>query len=168
MGFFRRFRSARGDRVITCPETEEGAAVTLDALHAALTSEMRLASCTRWPERAACAQLCLSQIADSLDGCLVSSLVNRFYRNRDCALCGRAIGSISWHEAPPAVLKNDGSTSEWKDIPLPELAAVLHTGQPLCWYCNNIEEVKRMYPRLIVKRQRPVEKKAPLRSDNIY
>jgi hypothetical protein len=54
----------RGVRVLTCPQTHGSATVRLDALHAATTAvfateKLRLAACSLWPERAACAQGCI-------------------------------------------------------------------------------------------------------------
>jgi hypothetical protein len=169
MGFFKEFRKYRGQRVITCPETDDGAAVSVDAWHAATSGNLRLSACSRWPERAGCAQACLSQIADAPDGCLVSLIVAAWYAGKLCTVCGRPIGPTVWHEAPPAVLKDDGTTCEWKDVRVENLPAVFRTSKPLCWYCNNLAEVQRINPNLIIHRPRPAEPKAPpLRSDAVY
>jgi hypothetical protein len=143
--------------------------VSVDALHAAFSGELRLSDCTRWPERAGCDQACLSQIATSPDGCLVSSLVTAWYAGKLCVSCSRPIGAIAWHEAPPAVLRADGRSCEWKDIPVQDLPRVFRSGQPLCWYCNNIKELERDHPDLVTRRRRPAEEPAPpLKTDNIY
>ena len=47
----------RGNRVILCPENRTPAGVRVDARHAAATAlasapQLRLDSCSRWPERA--------------------------------------------------------------------------------------------------------------------
>jgi hypothetical protein len=163
------FLKNRGPRVVTCPETKEGAAVRIDALHAARTGEVRLADCTRWPERAGCDEMCLSQIAESPHGCLVQAIVSDWYLRKSCAVCGRPIGAISWHEAPPAVLKEDRTTAEWKDIPLQNLPAIFRTSKPLCWYCNNVAELERLNPVLITPRNVPAEPVQPvLKSDDVY
>lgn len=56
----------RGSRAVTCPETRRQVAVDFDALHAAVTGvggkvDLRLADCTRWPERADCPQDCIPE-----------------------------------------------------------------------------------------------------------
>lgn len=57
----------RGSRAVTCPETHQQVAVSFDALHAAITGMsrakpgLRLADCTRWPERIRCGQQCIPQ-----------------------------------------------------------------------------------------------------------
>lgn len=55
-------------RAVTCPETHQQVGVTIDAVHAAVTSlgdapEFRLSDCTRWPARAKCGQECLPEAA---------------------------------------------------------------------------------------------------------
>jgi len=55
-------------RAVTCPETHQQVGVTIDAMHAAVTSlrdapELRLSDCTRWPARARCGQECLPEAA---------------------------------------------------------------------------------------------------------
>lgn len=169
MRFFDEFRKYRGRRVITCPETNDGAAVSVDAVHAAFSGELRLSNCTRWPERAGCQQLCLSQIAESPESCLVRSIVTAWYAGKSCVSCGRPIETISWHEAPPAILKRDGTSCEWKDVPVQDLPRLFKSSYPLCWYCNNIKELERIDPKLITRRNRPVEKpEPPLNTRNVY
>ena len=53
-------------RAVTCPETHQQVAVTIDARHVVATElrgapGFRLSDCSRWPERARCAQGCLSE-----------------------------------------------------------------------------------------------------------
>lgn len=60
------YRHFSGARAVTCPETKQTVAVHFDALHAAVTgiqgkSDLRLADCTRWPERAGCDEACLAE-----------------------------------------------------------------------------------------------------------
>lgn len=169
MRFFSDFFRYRGKRVITCPETHDGAAVTVDAVHAAFSGQLQLSACTRWPERAGCDQACLSEIATSPESCLVRSIVTKWYAAKSCVSCGRPIGTIVWHEAPPAVYKQDGTSCEWKDIPVQDLPRTFASSQPLCWYCNNVAEFGRLHPGLITKRQRPADPaEKPLGTNNIY
>jgi len=55
-----------GSREVNCPENHHQVIVSLDALLAARTSlagkpSLRIADCTRWPERAHCGQECMPQ-----------------------------------------------------------------------------------------------------------
>jgi hypothetical protein len=57
----------RGPRVLTCPKSGVPATVEVDAWRAALTVEsgelqLRLRSCSRWPENQGCGQECLRQV----------------------------------------------------------------------------------------------------------
>jgi hypothetical protein len=57
----------RGSRAVTCPETHRQVAVRFAALHAAVRGlsstkpDLRLADCTRWPQRARCGQECIPE-----------------------------------------------------------------------------------------------------------
>ena len=84
-----------GDRVITCPENERPAGVKVDAGHASLSvlggkADLRLKSCSRWPERQDCGQQCLRQIEASPEGCLVRHILTQWYEGKNCAVCGQA------------------------------------------------------------------------------
>lgn len=62
-GVYRRFS---GGRLVACPEDRQSAAVSIDAMHAALTGvdgqpDVRLADCSRWPERSNCNRACVNQ-----------------------------------------------------------------------------------------------------------
>src|SRR5215472_11682838 len=57
----------RGNRVVTCPETGKPVTVSVDVPHAVASAvwekaDIRLSSCTRWPERQDCDQPCVCQI----------------------------------------------------------------------------------------------------------
>jgi len=90
----RAWLKYRGDRVIVCPENHRPAGVALDARHAAAVAlwnggELRLSSCSRWPEKSGCGQECLSQIEASPEGCLVRHILTGWYQGKVCAWCGR-------------------------------------------------------------------------------
>jgi len=168
--FLREFLKHRGLRVVTCPETSDGAAVSLDAPFAASwDGVLRLSACSRWPERAGCDQACLTQIAGAPDGCLLHSIVTSWYAGKSCARCSRPIGKIVWHEGPPALLAPGGVTFEWKDALPQELPRLFRTHQPLCWYCNNVSELARLHPDYIVRRpSTSASKPAVVDSNAVY
>jgi hypothetical protein len=63
----KSYRRYRGARVVTCPETKKTVAVEVKAGKAALSGvfddpQLRLSSCSRWPERQNCRQECVAQI----------------------------------------------------------------------------------------------------------
>src|ERR1051326_403484 len=98
----------RGLRLITCPATQEPAAVKVDAKHAALTifgnSDLRLKECSYWPERKNCGQQCLHQIEMAPRECLVKNIVAKWYEGKSCVFCHHLIGELNWHEHRPALL----------------------------------------------------------------
>ncbi len=152
MWSLRRLLKSRGIRVVTCPETREAAAVSLDPLEAAFSNSLHLSTCSRWPERAACNQACLTQIASSPHDCLLRSIVASWYAGKSCIECKRPIGDIVWHEAPPALRLFDGSSHEWGDFAPQDLPNLFATSEPLCFYCNNVNELARARPDLVIQR----------------
>ena len=169
MARLRNLLFYRGKRLVTCPENSEPAAVNVDALRATFSPELRLKSCSRWPERAECDQRCLTQIEQSPSTCLVSSIVNAWYAGKSCFLCARPIGVIAWHERPPALLSPDREAFEWSEIAPENLPRVFATYEPLCWNCYLAESFRRKFPSLPVDRERPAEPpRPPLNTTNVY
>ena len=110
----REYIRMRGARVITCPDNEQPAAVRVDAGHAAFTAaggheHLRLDSCSRWPEKAGCGQECLKQIETQPMDCLVRTQVGRWYADKSCAICGKALGVVDWASHKPALRAPDGA-----------------------------------------------------------
>src|SRR3954453_23925558 len=96
----------RGERIVTCPETKQPAAVNVAAGEAALgvffnEPTMRLKECSRWPERQECGQDCLQQIKADSQGCLVWHIVSKWYEGKSCVFCHKPIGNLlQWDHAP--------------------------------------------------------------------
>jgi hypothetical protein len=150
----------RGQRVITCPENQRPAGVVVDARHAAATAlgkapELRLASCSRWPERAGCGQQCLSQIEASPEGCLVRNILTTWFEDKVCAWCGRPFGEIDWAGRKPALLGADGVSVEWSGIPADKVHETLAVASPVCFACHMANTLVREHPELAVDRARP-------------
>ena len=148
----------RGTRVITCPETGCSEAVQVDAPHAAWTSltghapELRLTSCTRWPERLGCAEACLKQVEASPDGCLALNLLRSFYDGKSCAQCRKPFAHINWTEHRPALMSSDLVTHEWSEIAPRDLPHVLTTHLPVCWNCHIADTFRREHADLVTDR----------------
>lgn len=145
----------RGPRLITCPENQQPAGVTLDTSRAALHTALRLETCSRWPERQGCGQECLRQIEASPDGCLVRRTLTRWYQGRQCAICGKSIGEINWSDHKPALLSPQGITVGWPDLRTEQVPATLETHAPVCWNCHIMQTFRREHPELAVDRFRP-------------
>jgi hypothetical protein len=153
----RAYVSFRGQRVVTCPETLQPAGVEVDATHAALTAyrgrlDLRLRTCSRWPERESCGQECLRQIEAAPAECLVRTMLNAFYLGERCAFCGKPFGTIHWHDHKPGLVSPQGRTTEWHEVAAEELPKVLETHRPVCWNCHVAETFRREHPELVVER----------------
>jgi len=150
----------RGKRVISCPENHTPASVSLDVRHAVASAfrgepDLRLSACSRWPERSGCGQDCLFQIERAPEDCLVRNILVRWYKDKNCAWCGRPIGEIRLGEHKPAVLTADRQSVEWNQIPAEELPQTLATGLPLCFGCHMANTMVRQHPELVIDRARP-------------
>ena len=90
------WRRLRGARVVTCPETGKAAAVTIDLGHAAVTAvwdkaDLKLATCSRWPERQGCDEACVPQIAEGGGETRARTIAARFFEGRRCSICQHPI-----------------------------------------------------------------------------
>jgi|CXWL01.1.fsa_nt_gi hypothetical protein len=150
--FLYAWSRRRGERRVICPETLQPVGVELAAGHVALTGELRLGRCDRWPERANCGQECLAQIADSPDGCLVRTRVAAWYHGASCVFCGKEIPDFGATEHAPAVLSPDNVTRSWQEVHAAELDQVLTTHRPVCWDCHVVQTLYRKHPELVTER----------------
>jgi hypothetical protein len=151
------FFKYRGTRIITCPETREYAAVEVDVKHATATAargeiDLRLKSCSRWPEKKDCGQECLTQIEVAPHECLLRNIIVNWYRDKSCALCGKAFGEINWYDHKPAIINSEGKTLEWSEIAPERVPAAMTTHNPVCWDCHVAETLRRISPDLVTDR----------------
>ncbi len=146
----RAYFRYRGVRVVTCPETQAPAAVSIDAGHAALSAawdrtELRLEQCSRWPERGMCNQPCLKQITAAPDDCLLRSIISRWYAGKTCVYCDKPI-SLHTNAQQPALRHPDGHTFDFEAMPAEQLVARLNEFAPVCFDCHIAEQFRREYP----------------------
>jgi hypothetical protein len=156
----RAWLKYRGHRVVACPENQKPAGVLVDARHAAATAfgkapELRLSSCSRWPERDDCGQTCLAQVEASPEDCLVRNILTRWYEGKACASCRRPIGAIDWAGAKPALLRADQISVEWGQIPAEQVQEALETAAPICFACHMANRLVHEHPELALDRGRP-------------
>ena len=147
----RRYFRFRGKAMLTCPETNLPVAVELDARHVAVTdligdADLRLRSCSRWPERQGCGQQCLAEVEAAPEDCLIRNRLARWYEGARCELCGRDIGEILWSEHKPGLMSRDRRTIEWADIAAENLPLVLATHHRICWNCLVAESFRAQFP----------------------
>ncbi len=162
--FGRRLAAAwmrfRGTRVVVCPENREMAAVRVDATHAAATApqgrpDLRLESCTRWPEKAACGQECLGQIESAPEACLLRNILADWYQGKTCVYCRREFHAIHWHDHQPGLVGTDGAIVGWDSFRPEQVLDVLATHKPVCWDCRIVETFRREHPDLVTDRDAP-------------
>ena len=154
----RAYFDYRGKRLITCPETQQPAAVEVAAGEAAVGAfltepTLHLKQCSRWPERHNCGQDCLQQIEMDPQKCLVWNIVSKWYEGKKCVFCHKPIGSLHHLDHPPALLGPDFQTSEWKDEAAERLPEIFSTHLPVCWNCHVAESFRRLHPELVVDRK---------------
>jgi hypothetical protein len=147
----------RGKRIVTCPETNRPAVVEVHSLHASLTStlglpDIRLHDCSRWPIKEQCGQECLMDLDVAPEGCLVSGVLMRWYRDKHCVFCRKVFHELHWSDHRPVLLSTDGSLRTWNEVKLNELPNVLETYSPVCWDCCLAQEFLRDHPDLVVIR----------------
>ena len=149
----------RGKRVIICPENIRPAGVVVDAGRASATAlggspELRLSSCSRWPERAGCGQECLAQIHAAPEDCLMRNIVARWFAGKKCVNCGQSFGEISWAGSPPALLGADKKSVEWRQVPADRIFEVMEASLPVCFACHTAITMVREHPELVIDRHR--------------
>ena len=148
--FVRRFARSRGARLVECPENHEPAAVSVNALKAAAAGRLELSQCSRWPGREACGRECLSEIERSPDGCLVRTIVTRWYDDKSCSVCGKAVGHVEWMDRKPALADAQGRFRQWQEVAPETLPGVLATHRPICFDCYVAEAFRRQHPELVI------------------
>ena len=148
----------RGKRVITCPETRTPVGVKVDVKHAAATAafsrrpDLRLTSCSRWPERQDCDQDCVLQVRMAPKDTLVRTLLAQYYKGKKCVFCGCSFAEVNLFDHKPALLNLEGITNESTEISPERLPDVLATHKPVCWNCHVSETFRREFSDLVVDR----------------
>jgi hypothetical protein len=143
----------RGKRLVTCPETNATAAVDMDLRFAAFGGAfgrpvLRLAACSRWPERGRCGMPCLDEVEHRGEACAVRGILASWYHDQRCACCRAPFGDIRWHDQKPALLAPDGRLVEWRELAAETVPSVLATHRPLCWTCFIAQTLRRQRPDL--------------------
>ncbi|MGH9881754.1 MAG: hypothetical protein ACRD6N_09990, partial [Pyrinomonadaceae bacterium] len=153
----RAFSRYRGTNIVTCPETGRPAIVEVDALHASLTStvgppDIRLENCWRWPLKEQCGQECLANLDVAPGKCLVSGVLTRWYRGKDCVYCGKSFEELQWIDHKPALLSPEGALIRWHGVPVDNLSKVMETHLPVCWDCYIAQSFRLEHPDLVTYR----------------
>jgi len=147
----------RGARVITCPENQRPAGVHVNERHAALSAlaghpDLRLSSCSRWPQKQDCGRQCLAQIEAAPEACLVRHILAEWYQGKSCACCGLPLGEIRWAVQKPGLITADKTTVEWNQVPAERLPEILENALPVCFACHMANTLVREHPELALDR----------------
>jgi hypothetical protein len=156
----RAYFKLRGQRLVTCPENQQTAAVEIDAKRAAREAmshapKVRLSECSRWPAHKDCGQECLSQIERAPEDCLVRNIVINWFNDKNCVYCGRSIAEVKewWVDHKPALLTADKKTLFWNEFPAEKLPELFSECAPVCWSCNVTEKFRHEHPELVTDRE---------------
>ena len=148
-----------GTRPVTCPETGNRALVEVDALHASLTStvglpDIRLEHCSRWPLNEQCGQECLVDLDVAPGQCLVSGVLMRWYRDKNCVYCGKRLSELHWLDHRPALLGTEGKLLSWNAVTADKLETVLATHSAVCRNCDRAQGNRVDHPAAVIYRPR--------------
>jgi hypothetical protein len=147
----------RGKRVIICPETRKPAGVVVSAVHAAFTGaagepDLRLKSCTRWPERQDCGQECLLQVELAPEDCLLHNILVNWYAGKHCVFCARLFRKLHLFDHKPAMFSPEGKIVAWEELAAEKVPEMLATHLPVCWDCFIAQTLCREHPQSVVDR----------------
>jgi hypothetical protein len=140
----------RGTRLVTCPETQTDAAVGVDVAQAIVAtirdnSDLRVAGCSRWPQRHDCDQACVPQIAERGGEAKPRTIAAHFFENQRCAICRYPIDPIPAAGLQPGLL--DPVTHEatpWHTIRPEQLPHAFQSHRALCARCT-VEETPNSF-----------------------
>jgi len=160
-----QMRQYGGKMLVTCPETGKPAAVKVDLWRAIVAAvfgryRVRLCACSRWPERAGCAQDCLCQIESNPEAHQAWTVAAKWFAGKKCAYCGDAIPPVTHMDRMPALVNLEKKTYEWNEIPPEDLPDAFEACKPVCWNCHIAETFIRQHPDLVTFR--PWKKGGPV------
>jgi hypothetical protein len=146
-GVIQNYFNNRGRRSVKCPDADVHGDVVVDhsfAFKSAVHSghpEMRVASCSRWPEAGNCGQECLAQIEATTEN--LERLLAKTYAGKDCAICSRPLTPNDWRQSRVAVLNADNKLFELKQLGTDKLQIALENKRPICWACHQEQRARQ-------------------------
>jgi hypothetical protein len=155
----RTWSHVHGARVVVCPETQKAVAVRVDVGHAVASAvwekpDLRLTSCSRWPERQDCDQPCVHQIETTPSETSPKVIATHFFSSQRCAICTRPI------EPPSAITLQPGfmdpvthKVDNWQEVAPQDLAEAIATRRPLCANCTLAESFRQRFPDRVTDRR---------------
>jgi hypothetical protein len=111
--------------VVICPTMELPAEVGLDP-------DLRMESCSRWPELQSCSQSCMPQVQFSAED--LNDFAAR-YDGKKCSSCGTALARDDWYKSRLAVLETYTGAPEIPGVVRPSIFSTAETSDPICSAC---------------------------------
>jgi len=111
--------------VVICPTMKVPAEVGLDP-------ELRMESCSRWPELQNCSQSCMPQVQFSAED--LNDFAAR-YEGKKCSSCGTALTRDDWYKSRLAVLETNPEVSKIPGVDRPSILSDPETRDPICSAC---------------------------------
>ncbi len=155
----RTWAHVHGPRVVICPETQKPVAVKVDVGHAITSAvwekpDLRLTSCTRWPERQDCEQPCVHQIETTPSETSPKTIAAHFFANERCSICTRPIEPPHTMTLQPGFMDpTTHKVQSWQEVAPQDLAEAIATRRPLCANCTIAESFRQRYPDRVTDRR---------------
>lgn len=146
------WRRLRGSRVVTCPETRHPAGVTVDLGHALATAvweaaDVRVESCSCWPERQGCDEGCVPQLETDGAATRPRAIATRFFEHRTCAICLRRIEPLRHGARQPGFMNRvTRQAVPWDQVPPQDLPDAVTRHHALCPDCTFAESSRVREP----------------------
>jgi hypothetical protein len=139
----------RGRRPVVCPDDDQCAQVVVDnkfVLQAAMRGkeQMRVKSCTHWPQNEQCGQECLVQVDATSEN--IDRLLTRWLGGKSCNACGRLLTPADWRFGRLGFFNEQFKLVELRQIDLDEIGSVPEPTRPLCWSCHQQEKQRQTQP----------------------
>ena len=104
----RTFFKFRGDRLVSCPETNIATAVRVSAVWAAVTSafglpRLRVHNCSRWVDFPSCEQACLWQIRAAPRDTLMATILRQWREGKPSIYGWTPVERVTWYGHKPGV-----------------------------------------------------------------
>lgn len=154
----RTWSRVHGTRVVVCPETQNPAAVNVDVGHAIVSAvwekpDVRLSTCSRWPERQDCDQPCVQQIETLRSETSPKVIAAHFFGTVRCSICTRPIAPPSGVALQPGFMDpTTHKVESWNEVPPQDLPQAIATRRPLCANCTLAESFRQRFPDRVTDR----------------
>jgi hypothetical protein len=156
----RTWLRVRGARLVVCPETQQPVAVRVDVGHAITSAirektDLRLTSCSQWPDHQDCDQPCVRQIEAAPSKTEPRTIAAHFFDTARCVICSRPIEPPNRMTLQPGFMNpSTRRVDTWDDMPPQDLPRAIAAWRPLCSNCTLAESFRQRFPDRVTDRER--------------